>query len=229
MLIRRLIISLLFTMVFALPSHAGETWKITSLDWQPYSGSELTNEGNSVQMLRELLSKEGIKLLVEFYPWKRAQKFAKKDDYVGFFPAWPEEVGSGFVASPPIDWSSINILKRTKETITFNNIDELFKNNKVGIVKTYVYPLIINKAMEKYPKNVDKSPSEASLLKKLSMKRIKVAITDPNVMIYLANKEGIDNIEPGKEIMKKELVLAFRAGKDNEKRLKLLKKLLGNK
>ncbi len=224
--IRRIIILLLFIMFFATTSQAGETWKITSLDWQPYSGSELTNQGNSVQMLRELLRKEGIKLLVEFYPWKRAQKIAKKDDYVGFFPAWPEEVGSGFVASPPIDWSTINILKRTTDTITFTSIDELFKNNKVGIIKTYVYPKAINDAMKKYPNNVDKSPSEVSLVKKLSRKRIKIAITDPNVMLFLANKEGIDNIEPDIEIMKKELVLAFRVGKDNEKRLKLLKKLL---
>lgn len=226
MLIRRIIISFLIIMMLAITSYAEETWKITSLDWQPYSGSELTNQGNSVQMLRELLSKEGIKLLVEFYPWKRAQKLAQKDGYVGFFPAWPEEVGSGFVASPPIDWSTINVLKRTKDTITFSSIDELFKNNRVGIVKTYVYPKAINDAMAKYPKNVDKSPSEVSLVKKLSMERIKVAITDPNVMLYLANKEGIDNIEADKEIMKKELVIAFRKGKDNEKRLTLLKKIL---
>ncbi len=229
MLIRKIIVSIVFIMFFAVTSQAGETWKITSLDWQPYSGSELTNQGNSVQMLKELLKKEGIRLVVEFYPWKRAQKKAKTAGYVGFFPAWPEEVGKGFIASPPVDWSTVNVLKRTADKITFNTIDELFKNYKVGIVNTYVYPKAINDAMKKYPANVDGSPSEVSLLKKLSKKRIKVALTDPNVMLYLANKEGIDNIIADKEIMKKELVVAFREGKDNKKRLEILKKLLKNK
>ncbi|MCP3925829.1 MAG: hypothetical protein GY714_24955 [Desulfobacterales bacterium] len=220
-----LIIMLVLTLL-VLNSYAEETWKITSLNWEPYSGAELTNQGNSVQKLRELLRKEGIKLIVEFYPWKRSQEKAKTKEYVGYFPAWPEEVSEGFIASPIIDMSEIGIMNRSGICIKCENIDDLFKKYRVGIVKTYRYPKVIDDAIKKYPHNVDFSMNEVSLLKKLSMGRYPVAITDPNVMKYLSEKEGISNIELFKLIMKKELVISLRDDEDNKKRISLLKKLL---
>ena len=108
----------------------------------------------------------------------------------------------------------------------FNSMDELFKNYRVGIVSTYVYPRVISDAIKIYPANVDGSPNEIALLKKLSIRRLQAAITDPIVMMYLAEKESIYNIEPARQIMKKELVIAFRDGEDNKKRIIILKKLL---
>ncbi|MBU1172454.1 MAG: hypothetical protein KKD44_23085 [Proteobacteria bacterium] len=206
---------------------AEETWKITSLDWQPYSGADMATQGNSIQKLRELLKKEGITLIVEFYPWKRAQETAKKSDYVGYFPAWPEEVGEGFFTSDPVDWSSIDVLKKTETKLLFNTIDELFQNYKVGYVDTYKYPDSITMAIKTYPDNAKGSQNEISLAKMLSKERFSAALTDSNVMLYAAQKEGISNIETfGDSLMRKELVIAFRNGDDNKKRSELLKRLL---
>jgi len=210
-------------------SYAEETWKITSLNWEPYSGDTLTSQGNSIQKFREVLRKKGIRLLVEFYPWLRAQKKAKTKEFIGYFPAWPEEVAEGFIASPPVDWSEVGLMKNSALDITFSSIDDLVKKYKVGIVKTYIYPDEITKALKKYPHHADGSPNELSLMKKLSKQRIKVAITDPNVMLYLASKEGIDNIELIKVVMKKELVVALRDTKDNKACINLLKELLNDK
>ncbi len=219
-----------FVLVLGMAGHsiAEETWTITSLNWEPYSGAELTNQGNSIQRLRELLRKEGIRLIVEFYPWTRAQAKARSKEYVGYYPAWPEEVGRKFIASPPVDWSEVGILKHSPASVSFGSIDELFQKYTVGVVKTYTYPSLIRDAMAKYPHHVDGAPNEVSLLKKLSKGRHVVAITDPNVMMYLAEKEGINNIETVKVLMQKELVIAFRDDQENRKRLDLLKKLLND-
>ena len=219
-------VSILIIMTVMWSTHAEEVWKITSLNWEPYSGATIASQGNAIQELRELLKKADIRLIVEFCPWKRAQLTAKGPDYVGYFPAWPEEVADGFVASPPIDWSEISILKRADTELEFNSIDELFEKYTVGIIHTYVYPKVITDAMAKYPNHVDKTPNEASLLKKLSVGRCQAAITDPNVMMYLAETEGISNITPVQVVMKKELVLALRDQPDNQARIDLLKKLL---
>ena len=210
----------------SVQSYAGETWKVTSLDWQPYSGSDLSNQGTSIQKLKELLSKEGINLVVEFYPWKRAQMLAKTKGYVGYFPAWPEEVYSGFTASPAVDWSVVGILKQTGKSVNFSTVDELFRKYKVGVVETYAYPKEFAEAMKKYPQNTDKAVDEATLLKKLSSGRDDVAITDPNVMNYLAAKSRISNIETVKIVTKKELVVAMRSDPENKKRIDLLNRLL---
>ena len=230
MFIKNSILIVVFIAIMAGNSFAEETWKITSLDWQPYSGSDMSTQGNSIQKLRELLKKEGINLIVDFFPWLRSKHNAKKEEYIGYFPAWPEEVDEGFVASKPVDWSEVSILKQTGSNVSFNDIDDLFKKYKVGIVQTYVYPKLIDDAMKKYPDHVDKAPDEVSLLKKLSAGRHPVAITDPNVMLYLAAKEGISNIELIEEIViKKELVIALRNDKENKKRIELLEKILKNK
>ncbi len=223
------LIILIMFFVFVTNSNAEETWKITSLDWQPYSGAKLSNQGNSIQKLREILKKNGIRLLVEFYPWKRAQHLAKKKGYLGYFPAWNEEVTKGFIASPPVDWSELKAIRRTEDTVNFKSFDELFKKYKVGYVKTYVYPKIISDAIKKYPHHINKSPNEVALLKKLSYGRYPVAITDPNVMLYLAEQEGITNIEPLEQIViTKALVIALRFDSENAKRIKLMKKILKN-
>lgn len=220
----RIFVVLMITLL-SLSISNGETWRIASLNWEPYSGAELKSEGNSIQRLREALDKEGIKLIVEFYPWKRAQEMAKKKNFLGYFPAWPEEVQEGFTASPAIDTSEIGILKRDDVKLKFTTIDDLFKNYEVGIISTYVYPKEIEEVAKKYPKNVDKAPDEVSLMKKLSIGRHQVAITDPNVMQYLASKHGISNIEIVKTISQKELVISINSHKSNISKIKVLNKL----
>lgn len=215
-------------MIFAVNSNAEEIWKITSLDWQPYSGADMVNQGNAIQKLRLLLEKEKIRLVVEFYPWKRAQSKAKAEEYVGYFPAWPEEVAEGFTASPPIDWSIVGLLKNSEIEIDTDNIEDIFRKYKVGLISTYVYPKEVTDMMKKYPYHAIESTGEVSLLKMLSSgERFDVAITDPTVMLYLAQKEGIANVEDtGTIITQKELVIAFRKGADNQRRIELLKRIL---
>jgi polar amino acid transport system substrate-binding protein len=220
-------IILLFLIVFSLNLYAEETWKIASLNWQPYAGEDLENQGSSIQKLRDILKKEDIKLIVEFYPWNRSKALvANNKEYIGVFPAWTDGVFDGAIISPSVDWSKISILKLSENIVSFKSIDELFEKYSVGVVETYVYPKEISDAMEKYPHNVEGASNEVTLLKKLSIGRGIVAITDPKVMLYLAEKEGISNIEIVSTIMNNELVVALRDDDENRKRLKLLVKLL---
>ena len=220
---------LLFLMVFMPNSYGEDTWKIASLKWGPYADSEIANQGSSILKLRELLKKEDITLIVEFFPWVRAKRLVEtSSEYVGIFPAWPEDVFDGAIISPAVDWSEIAILKLSEQVVSFESIDELFEKYSVGIVRTYTYPKDIDEAIKKYPHHVEGAPNELSLLNKLSVGRGDVVITDPQVIQYLAKKEGIFNIETVKVVMKKELVLAFRDDEENRIRLKLLAKLLKN-
>jgi len=188
----------------------------------------MANQGESINKLRELLKKEGIELVVEFYPWARAQKIAQTKDYLGYFPAWPEEVKEGFVASLPVDWSYIAVMTYSGSKATWEGIDKMFANYRVGIIDTYTYPQDIADAMKKYPQNTKSAPDELSLVKMLSSKsRFEVALTDPNVMLYFAKKNNIDNIQIlNQNIQKKELVISLRQGEDNIKRIELLQKIL---
>jgi polar amino acid transport system substrate-binding protein len=224
-LIKMIVIFLI--LIFSSNSYAGETWKIASLSWPPYAAPEIENQGSSIHKLRELLKKEDITLIVEFFPWKRAKKLvSNNNEYVGIFPAWPEDSFDGAIVSSAVDWSEISVLKLKEETVTFDSIEQLFKKYYVGVVGSYIYPKVIDDAMKKHYQHVDAALNELLLLKKLAKGRGKAAITDPNVMLYLAEQEGISNIETVSSIVKKELVVAFRDDEMNRKRLKLLERLL---
>ncbi|WDE01556.1 hypothetical protein [Thalassomonas actiniarum] len=221
------LILLFFLMMPVLTLPAQETWKITSLNWQPYSGAELANQGHSIEKLKQILQQAGIMLEVEFYPWNRAKLLAQKNkEYVGAFPVWPEDIFDKALISLAVDWSEIAVLKRAGTRISFNSVDELFRKYSVGVVSTYIYPKVVMEAMKKYPHHSDGSSNEMTLLKKLETGRDEVAITDPKVMLYLATEQGIDNIEYVKKIMDKELVVAFRDDEENRKRLQVLNNLL---
>ena len=204
-----------------------ETWKVTSLDWQPYSGSDIDDGGHSVQKLREVLARAGIELEIEFYPWARAQRLASTEEYVGYFPAWPEEVYEGFVGSDAVDYSYVGVLSHRRSGVEWSGLEELFQSHKVGYVRTYTYPEVFETLKAQYPQAVDPAPDELSLMRKLSRGRNDVALTDPQVMLYTAEKDDVFNIEVlHKNIERKALVLSFRQGEDNEARIDLLNRLL---
>ncbi|MBU2707232.1 transporter substrate-binding domain-containing protein [Zooshikella marina] len=219
-------LTLLVVTLITVPLQAKDIWKITSLNWEPYSGDAMTHQGNSIQKLRAILNAEGVKLVVEFYPWLRAKEVARKKGYIGYFPAWPEEVIEGFVGSKPIDWSEVAVMKRGDTQVEYNSIDKLFEVYSIGLVKTYIYPEIIDSRIQKYTKNIEWSSNEYSLLKMLASGRSHVAITDPSVMLYLSEKEGISDIEVLTVLMEKELVIAFRNDEENLKKLKWLNNFL---
>lgn len=83
---RRFIVFIFFSMFLFPPLlPAGEVWKITTLNWEPYSSANMATQGNSIQRLRYLLAKQDIQLLVDFLPWKRAQLEAEETEYIGYF------------------------------------------------------------------------------------------------------------------------------------------------
>ena len=210
----------------SLPVHGKEVWKIASLNWEPYAAAQMASEGNAVQKLRRLLKKEGIELVVEFYPWKRAQREAKTGDYIGYFPAWPEEVYEGFIASAPVDWSEIGILKMSFTDVKFRSVKQLFEDYTVGVVDTYTYPKDIQDEINRHKYSVSGGASDTILLKKLAAERHQVAITDPLVMTYLAHQHGIAGVEVVKVLERHPLVIAFRDEPDNLDKLALLNRLL---
>ena len=82
------------------------------------------------------------------------------------------------------------MLKLKEEIVTFDSIEQLFEKYWVGVIGSYIYPKEISDAMIKYHQHVTCS-KWITASKKLAKGRGKAAITDPNVMFYLAEKEGI--------------------------------------
>lgn len=221
----KFILALILALTIVSPAVAGEKWKITSLAWEPYSGHDLSHQGKSIEKLRKALQACDVELVVEFFPWARAKATATQPGYIGYFPAWPEEVKEGFIASPPVDSSKIAIMSQGKRNIP-KDLDSIFATNIVGLIKNYTYPEEIEKVAKRHKRNIDAAPDENSLVRKLIRGRCDLAITDPAVMKYYAQKNGLKNIVILKELSTNPLVLAIRKSEQSEHILKILTKAL---
>lgn len=208
---------------------AEETWTITSLEWQPYSGSKLPGDGEAIQKLRELLKTENIQLKVEFHPWERAKLLAKNKKYFGYFPAWPEEVEKGFISSTAIDISTISLIKLKSQAIDYKKTEDLFKKYRFGIVETYDYPEELKRQFKTFPKKLNLAPDETSLLKMLEAKRFDFAITDPKVIYFQQAKQKTSELEVIEECLQQKLVLAVNDTPENRERLKRLNQIIHSK
>lgn len=221
--------SLILAASFFVASHNlhAETWDVASLEWQPYSASYLEGQGQSIVKLRTALEEAGIGLNVSFLPWKRAIKSSEKGKFVGYYPAWPQEVVDGFIASEPVDFSTLAVIYREGDVVDYVSLDQLFSQYKVGYVETYVYAEEIQKQIMLNPANAISAPDEISLLKKLKNKRSDVVLTDPDIMAYLAKKEGIEGLVASSNIItKKPLVMAVKDTPENRKNLDALNAVL---
>ncbi|UGV32318.1 hypothetical protein LO767_07530 [Halopseudomonas aestusnigri] len=190
--------------------------KITALDWEPYTGSSMVHGGNAIQHLRTILGQCNIDLQVEFYPWRRAQQIAHQLGYLGFFPAWPIEVGDGFVSSGEVTPSHLALMAMADSDVQVDEIDEAFASHRIGIVKSYIYPERFQSLLQRFPDSIDRgASSELSLLKMLSMGRFHLAVSDPTVMEYLAIRHGIDDVRVARMLFEEPLVIAMRDEPDN--------------
>ena len=122
--------------LFSQVASAAETWKITSLDWQPFSGKTLPEGGASIAVLRAALKAEGIELQVEFYPWTRAIETAKQPGYAGVYPSWPEDVAPGFTGSAVLFKSPVGFVEPKAKPLVWTKLEDL-KGKKIGIVQDY--------------------------------------------------------------------------------------------
>ena len=211
-----------------------ETWTITSLGWQPFSGPDMSGEGAGIHVLREALKTEGVDLKVEFLPWKRAKAMAASDDdVVGYYPSWPSEVVDGFFGSETVFTSPVGFAETTESPISWENPADLSKYT-VGTVSAYIYPDSFQDLVDDGTLDTVDVDTDATVLRMLGAGRVDTAAIDKFVMQYQLNTNpdlaGIaDKLQfDERTLIDYDLVLAFTDSSANRERAATLKKALGN-
>ncbi len=179
----------LATLLLSLSALAGETWKVTSLDWQPYSGKALPEGGAGIAVLRAALKAEGIELEVEYYPWRRALVTAKKPGYAGVYPIWPEDVPDGFTGSAVLFKSPVGFVEPRDKPLQWKTLGDL-KGKTIGTVQDYgntpEFMKLINNGTIRTEVVVD----DLTNIKKVAAGRIDGAFIDLNNLDYLLKNDA---------------------------------------
>ncbi|WP_230409319.1 substrate-binding periplasmic protein [Zooshikella harenae] len=163
---------------------------LTSLDWPPYTGKTLPDQGASVAVAKAVFAEAGLELVVDFYPWKRAVNLAKNDDkYLGYFPEYyAAELEEDFIFSEPMGSGPLGFAERKDDPVMWKTLDDL-KAYKIGTVSGYVNTTEFDQMAEAGTIKVDNAGDDVKNLLKLNAGRVKLAVIDKYVMSYLLDTD----------------------------------------
>lgn len=169
---------------------------MTSLDWPPYSGESLSDNGFSVAIARAAFSTMGYELVVEFKPWVRSVALAsKKDQYIGYFPEYYFET-SEFVFSDPIGSGPLGLVENVNRPISWSQLEEL-QMLRIGVVQGYINTKQFDGMVSQGLIQVEASANDTINIHKVAKGRLDAAVIDANVLDYLIR------IDPRKKMLSK--------------------------
>lgn len=228
---KKLMILLLCTLLSG-PALAAEQEKVllTSLDWPPYTGADLKDQGASVAVAKAAFAAMGYELVVEFYPWRRAVQLAKNNPrYDGYFPEYyDQDYEADFIFSEAMGSGPLGFAERKDKPITWNSLDDL-RDISIGVVSDYVNTAEFDARMNDGRLKTSAAGSDLINLQKLSGGRIDLAVIDQHVLNYLLNtapelKPIRDKIQfNGRLLEDKKLYICFKRGPRGEKLAEIFK------
>lgn len=193
---------------------------LATLDWEPYIGEKLKNQGWVAELVREAFRRKGFDVQFNFMPWSRVVEQAKAGVVDGYFPEYPSlALEKLFIVSDAFPAGPLGFMKLKNKAISWKTLDDL-KPYTIGVVKDYINTAEFDARTDLKKEAVSQ---DALNLRKLAAGRIDLAVVDKYVGLYLAKKElgnDADKLEFMSPILEeKTLVICFPRSKPGAKEL----------
>ncbi len=208
--------------MFLLPSDsfAGKKVVLASLNWPPYTGEQLVQQGATAKIVRAAFGAVGYEVEIRFLPWNRAMEAARLDKEVdGYFPEYPNTSRKlEFNCSESIGKSPIGVAKRKDRNLSWRNYADL-EQFLIGVVDGYVNSEKFDSMVTAGLIGTDTSVSDVLNLRKVLAGRVDMGIVDVNTYSYLLRhdemlRDGVDELELDKRLLAvNDLIVCFSHGK----------------
>ena len=158
---------------------------LTTLEWPPYEGEKLKDQGAHVVVARAALAAMGYELNLGIFPWKRAIDSAKTStEYIGYFTEYyADETTANFYFSDPIGSAPIGFVERKDNPIKWNNFDDVEKY-EIGVTDGYFNTVELDKRIASKAIKTQVVSDDLYDIKKVFAGHIIAAVIDPNVLNY---------------------------------------------
>ena len=168
----------------ALP--ATHAVRLATLEWLPYVGPRLPDNGLSGSVAATALHALGQSLHVDFFPWKRAMQVGSESgDYAGYFPAYyTEERARHCYFSAPMGRSTLGLATLREAPLRWGRLSDL-SGVRIGVVAGYSNGREFDDLVREGRIQVDPSPGDSFNLKKLLAGHVRAAVIDKAVLRYL--------------------------------------------
>lgn len=214
-MLRRLVFALLLCCLAAVPVRAGDV-VLATLEWEPYIGSQMVENGYVAAIAREAFGHSGIDPLIVFMPWKRSVEMVRRGRYHGLIPEYyAPEREKDFVFSDPFPGGPLVVFRARGSDLELPSLEAL-RGHLVGVVRGYINSRDFDAAewIER-----DEAADDLTNLRKLFAERIDFAVMDEYVGRHLAKTHfgDEDAVEVALVLERKDLYVAFpRVRPDHE-------------
>jgi polar amino acid transport system substrate-binding protein len=168
--------------------------RLVSLDWQPYAGATLPEQGAAAAVVKAAFAAAGQSVDVDFYPWARAVHLAESaNEYDGIFPVYYSAARARWLnCSSAIGRSPLGFAERRAAPVAWSKLADL-EAYKIGIVRDYVNTEAFDGRVAAGRIRVDVVGSDTQNLQKLAHGRIDLAVIDRNVMEQLLKRPALQS------------------------------------
>jgi polar amino acid transport system substrate-binding protein len=191
--------------------------RLVSLDWQPYSGATLPEQGAATAVVKAALQAADYSVDIDFYPWARAVHLTESaNEYDGIFPIYYSAVRARWLnCSSSIGRSPLGFAERSKAPVEWSTLADL-RAYKIGVVRDYVNTEDFDSMVASGRIAVDAANSDAQNLQKLAHGRIDLAVIDRNVLEQLmkgpaADAQSLSGLQFNSHVLEnKEFYICFK-------------------
>jgi polar amino acid transport system substrate-binding protein len=165
--------------------------RLASLEWEPYIGTRLPDQGYAAALVRAAYADQGVKVEIEFYPWARALRLAQAGAVDGLMPEYFNASRTAeFEYSAAFPGGPLVLYKRRADAIAFSanpmqDQDAVLRTLKAwrfGVVRGYLNTPAFDAASYLIKEEAN---DDATNLRKLVYGRIDLAVIDRRVAEYL--------------------------------------------
>jgi len=198
--------------------------RLTSLEWPPYTGVSLREQGATTAVVRAALAAMGYRLDVAFYPWSRAVTLVERDSgFVGYFPEYMSpDVARDFLLSNPIGSGPLGFAERVDQPLAWERLEDLAQH-RIGVVQDYVNTEAFDSLVREKKLTVDTAVNDTHNLLKLAAGRVSLAVVDQRVFEYLMRRDAkvkavAARLRFNDRLLEdKKLYICFRRGPEGER------------
>lgn len=165
--------------------------RLTSLEWPPYSGEKVKDQGASIAVVRAAAEAMGYTLEVKFFPWERAVKMAQdpKSGFHGYFPEYhSDQVAKDFLLSQPIGSGPLGFVEQKSAPVTWTTVADL-KGKTIGTVAGYVNTAEFDAKAAKGEFKAEAVVDDLTNVRKVAAGRIPLAVIDKHVLNYMLQSD----------------------------------------
>lgn len=168
-----------------LLAQAAGSVRLASLDWPPYTGHQLEQQGETTVLLRQVFSSMQLDVQTEFLPWSRAIRASEKADglYAGYFPEY-KTYNPKFILSDSLGVSELGFVESTAKPLGQLNAVLLGKY-QLGVVQDYVNLTLVDQMINRGQLKPQLALSDRQNVLKVALGRLDLAVIDRRVLLYL--------------------------------------------